>query len=365
MISLRKWKNLKGLSQRANKNNNHHRRKIKMKCKFKELYKLLKKYDDFIITVHVSPDGDGIGSELAMSRLLESMGKRFVVVNEDPVPDCLSFLEGKENILTPDRFFTVNFNPEVALVMDCGELDRVGGRVKEIVVHTNFIINIDHHFKNTNFGDFNCVDDEASSIGEILFEFFSYLRFPIDRQIAEYLYVSIATDTGSFKFENVSPRVHEIVAELLRKGINPSEYTPFLWQSKSLGYLRFLGHILMNMKVGVGGKVAWAFVLKRDLDRYGVSERELEGLIEEIGALKTAEVYFLVKEKGNGTIGVSLRSKRDVDVSRIAAIFGGGGHKKAAGCSFPAELGVEEVSQKILKVVASMIKGGQIKIHSY
>jgi len=297
------------------------------KQKFKTLKRLILNAKNIIITGHVNSDGDNIASQLALARYLESIKKNFEILWSDKVPESCYFLSGIQKIkqiekekIDIDKFDTV-------VVVDSGDIERTGNLAP--LIKDKFIINIDHHKGNTNFGNFNLVCEKACSIGEILYYFFKINRIPIDYDIAYYLYISIATDTGFFKYDCMHKEVHLIAAELIEKGVNPSEVNINITQNKSLEYFRYLTLTISRARVVENDRICYSYLNIDDFN--GFDDLETDGLIEYLGILKPVSVYFLVKEKQKNTFTVSLRSKFNVDVSKIASFYGGGGHMRAAG----------------------------------
>lgn len=300
-----------------------------LKKKLKDLHALVKKSNGIIIAGHINADGDDISSQLALGEYLRFLGKKYIIAWQEDVPRSFLFLpkiESISNILKnpvrPEDF-------DLAIVVDCGDLERIG-EVRKLLYPGLKVVNIDHHRSNTQFGSLNIVEEKASSIGEILYYFFNLNRIPINRDMAAFLYVSIVSDTGSFRYDNTSQGVHYIAAELLEKGINPSDYNINLFQNKSLPYIKFLTLVMNRMELIQDDLIAISYLNYEDFQNQ--QNDETDGIIEYLGMLHNVSVYVLIKEKKPNFYTASLRSKNNVDVAKIAAGFNGGGHLRAAGC---------------------------------
>ncbi|MGC8764356.1 MAG: DHH family phosphoesterase [Brevinematia bacterium] len=311
----------------------------------KKLHKIIEASKKVLITGHINTDGDNISSQLALASYLENINKPFDIVWSERVPESFEFIRGVEKIKVLDE--KINFSEyDIVIVVDSGDLKRIG-KLSEYV-DGKFIVNLDHHKGNTNFGNLNIVVENASSIGELLFYFFTLNKIEISSEIAFYLYVSIVSDTGFFRFDSMHPDVHIIASKLLEKGINTYEINLCLNQSKSLAYLKYLKLVLNRLKLEMDNRVCYSYLLKEDFDEN--NNLETDSLVEYLGILRTVSVYFLIKEKEKGIYNISLRSKFDVDVSRIASNFGGGGHMRAAGCRVDG-LSLEEAKEKLLNLI--------------
>ncbi len=309
----------------------------------KEIAGVLKKNNTFLVTTHLHADGDAIGSEIVFLELLESLGKKAVILNDTPLPSLYSFLPGSEKITTKIRS---NFKPEVAVVLDTPAPHRLG-RVKDYVLKIPFIINIDHHISNVEFGHINWVDVNASAVAEEVIALLKYLKLDITPAWATCLYTAILTDTGSFRYMNTTPLTHRIVAGLLEKGIRPEKVAQQVYESNSIQKIYFIGQILKNLKTASDGKIAWVVV-----PPYENYESD-EDIVAYPRSLKSVKVAILFRELKSDRVKVSLRSKGGVDVNTLAQKFGGGGHKAAAGCVVKGKL--SSVKRKVLRETASYL----------
>ncbi len=294
------------------------------------------------ILSHIGPEGDAIGSELALKFMLEQLGKEAWVANRDLVPPSLRFLPGAQEMLHPTQLRSDDI--EVWCVVDCGDLSRVGEDALKLFQEGQIIVNIDHHHRdNPRFGHVNFVK-EAASTTQLLYELARYLNIEITPQIATCLYTGIVADTDSFRNSNVTREVLETAAQLLSYGVDTREIAINIYESRSLHELQLLGYVLQSAQISDG--VIWSAIPKTVFHKTNTSVTDTERLVEELRSVEGVEVAVLFKELDNGKIKVSLRSKGRVTVNGVARLFGGGGHEQAAGCVIPGEL--NEVTERVL-----------------
>jgi phosphoesterase RecJ-like protein len=301
-----------------------------------KIIKLLSSQKNFLITAHTSLDGDAVGAELALYSLLRLMKKNVVVCNTDALPQAYKFLPYADNIQTI-------FNHEIvdtAIVVDCSDPERIG-RAKEYLARARHIINIDHHISNAYFGDINWVEPQAGSVSQILYKLFKRMK-RFNKDIALCLYTGIITDTGHFSFSNVTSDTHAVVSDLLHYGIKPDLVHENLHSLCDAADLRFIGEKISAVKFAVKGKVCWIRA-KHWKDK----EFDLTEVIFSImRMLKGVEVFLIFKQLEGKKIRVNFRSRSMVDVNAVAAIFGGGGHKRAGGATIEGEQ--EQVEAKVI-----------------
>ncbi len=307
-----------------------------------ELKKVLFEGDSFLVTTHVNPDGDAVGSVLALGLALTGLGKRCELVVPRGVPALYRFLPGAG---------MARANPgggpyACGVVLDCADLERPGPEVARHLASCAFLVNIDHHASNKHFGSLNIVDREAAATGEILYELLEFLGLTITPEIASNLYTALVTDTGSFQFANTTARSYRTAARLLEYGADHNTVQNLLFRQHSLTSLRLLGRCLGTLEVSPSKKVAWMWVTRQFLAETGSSLEECEGFADYPKSVAGVEVGVLFKEVAAGEVRVSLRSKNYLDVNEVAARFGGGGHERAAGCTLHGSLG--EVQEKVI-----------------
>lgn len=302
---------------------------------------LLAERDSFLILCHVMPDGDTIGSALALRHAITHMNKTAAVVCQDPVPEMYRFLPGSSLVVTPGD---APLNCETAVFIDCTDETRAGKEALEVARGASYTVNIDHHVTNGLFGNLNYVDPSAAAVGEQVFRVLEEMHAPFDDRVAVCLYVAIATDTGQFSYENTTPTSHRVAARLLESGVKPPSVAEQIYESRSLSSMRLLALALKTLKVSVCGSVAWMKLTKGMLEEAAAREDEAEGLINYTRSLRGVEVGILLKETDGGRVKVGFRSRRSVDVSKLARSLGGGGHPRAAGCLLDATLDQAEAT---------------------
>ncbi len=315
---------------------------------------LLQKEDNFLITAHIRPEGDSIGSQLAMAILLQRLGKQVTIINEDPAPELYYFLPQCEKILTySPEYEKTGLKPvrrfDVAIVLDCNQFERVG-KVASIVRNTPVIINIDHHPDSPGIGKYNYIDTAASACAEQIYMIIKAMDFKLDYELALLIYVGIMTDTGGFRQVNTTPLSHQIVAELLSYGILPNEIANQIYEVNTVSSVKLLGMILSGLETRQNGRIALAAITQNMLKEVGfTTELEPERIINQIRSIKGVEISILLRDLGQNKVKVNLRSKSSFNVSAIAKIFDGGGHIRAAGCVIEGTL--EEVKKKVVDEV--------------
>ena len=310
----------------------------------------IKKNSKFLISSHINPEGDSIGSQIAMAILLKKLGKEAVILNESPTPHFLQFLPGAENIL---KEISVDLHFQAAIILDCPDLTRIGN-ISRYIEKDTVLINIDHHVSNINFGKYNWVDLGISSTGEMIFDLYEAFKAGIEYDEAVAMYVSIMTDTGSFRYTNTSSKTHKIAAKLIDIGIKPYEIYGKIYETSSIQDMNLLGEALRTLKVTPDGKVAWLWVTKEALKNTKASLEGTEGIINFARSIEGVDIAILFRETGTeDRIKVSFRSKGRVDVNKLASFFNGGGHVTASGCTVFGKM--EEVEKKVLEKAQSMV----------
>ena len=285
----------------------------------------------FVIVSHVRPDGDAIGSQLAMAFALRAMGKDVRIINRDPAPPPLQAFPGVAGIELADR---VDDPGEAVIVMESGDLSRTGVSGLE----RGFVINIDHHLGNTMYGALNWFDISAAACGEMVFDLIRELAVPLSPEMATHIYVAILTDTGSFHYSSISPRTFDICRQCVEAGVDPPAVARSIFDSNNLGRLKLFGAVLSRMELDGTGRLATLSVDHRLADECGGTYEDTEGLINLPLTVKEIQAVVFFKEVGPDDWRVSMRSKANVDINAVAKAFGGGGHKNASGCSATGHL---------------------------
>ncbi len=302
------------------------------------------------IIAHVNPDGDSLGSILALGLALRKKSNNVNIFLNDELPGRFSFLPEvhllkKYNSNEFDKF-------DLCFILDCGDERRFGDI--DLIEKSRLVINIDHHISNNSYGDINIVETEASSTCEIVYSVITkHLSIEINDAIATCLYTGMVTDTGNFRYDNTSPHTHRVVAELLELGVDIQEITFQLYQNNSLKSTKFLGYILNHLQVFFDGKVTLIEVNQELLNQFNVKYDEVEGMINYARDIEGVEVAVILKETADNEVKLSFRSKKDFDVNQLAKEFGGGGHRKASGATVTGN--IKEVKNQLLDKLQKMI----------
>ncbi len=314
----------------------------------------IRRHKRFLVSGHIDPEADTVGSQLALASLLKRLGKEVMIVDQYPPPDSCAFLPKlKEITLLKDIKKKKFKKPDCAIIVDCPTLERIG-KVKDLITDEMTLINIDHHISNVRFGDVNWVDLKAAADGEMIFDIFKKFRMKLTKDEAVIIYSSILIDTGSFRYSNTTARTHIIAALLMKYGVDTNSVFEHLFELKSYPATRLLGLALLTLKRGRDGKVVWLWLTNKILKQAGARYDDAENFINYARAVKGCKVALFFKETGQkGIIKVSFRGKKGIDVNKIAAKFGGGGHARAAGCTIKAA--AKEAETKVLKEVLKVV----------
>lgn len=305
----------------------------------------------FLVVSHTHPDGDAIGSLLATGLALKAMGKTVHLVNESPIPAVYRFLPSVQTIRQ-----RIDPAPplDAAIVLDCGDIDRIGDAVA-LVSQAPLLINIDHHVTNTHFGHLALVDADACATAELIYRLVKKLPVTIDCAMATAIYTGILTDTGSFRFSNTTRAAFAICEEMVSRGTNPYEVAQHVYGTYSLGRIKLLNLALDSLELSPNGKLSIMTLTQRMLRETRTHAEDIDGLINYARRIQDVKVAALIHElgcnggarsNGRARFHVSLRSDGTVDVARIAADYGGGGHASASG--FSTEASLTELKRQLL-----------------
>lgn len=293
-----------------------------------ELLDLVKNAETIAIAGHVRPDGDCVGSCLGLyNYLTKEFGDKQIDVYLESVPAAFSFLKNTDKALTEAKQGIVY---ELFLALDCGSVDRLGF-TEELFHAAKTNVNIDHHISNTKFAQYNHVEGEASSASEVLCGFLEQEK--ITKEVAECLYLGIVHDTGVFKHSNTSKKTMEVAGSLLATGISSSRIIDDSFYRKTYLQNQILGRCLLESILLLDGAIIFSAVSQKMMQLYGAVPADLDGIIDQMRVTEGVEVAILLREEGTQCHKVSMRSNGKVDVSKICCMFGGGGHKMAAGCT--------------------------------
>ncbi len=295
------------------------------------------------IVGHVRPDGDALGSMVALALAASNAGKDAVASFGEPfvLGDEFRFLD--QTVLVPPSEFPDDL--DLAIICDTGVLDRVGS-VGPAIQGASRVLVIDHHVTPGTIGDVRVVDPDAAATTQLVFELLQRLGWEISRPIAEALYTGLVTDTGRFQYSSTSPAVHRIAAELLSAGVEPAPIGQQLYEEAPFGYFKVVSRVLGRARLVEEAGLVWTTLQRDDLREAGIPWEAADALIDLVRLAREAGVACLLKETKPGVLKGSLRSRGEVDVAEIAASFGGGGHRNAAG--FTSELGVEDTIEQIV-----------------
>lgn len=306
---------------------------------------------DIVLACHINPDGDTIGSMIALALALEQHGKATTLLSADGVPAILQFLPGAERVQrsTERRDF------DLAIVLDAGDLARVGGAVAETVAAAPHLMDIDHHVTAGVFGDIRLLDDTAAATGEIVYDLIGALGAEMTLPIAECLLCALLTDTGSFRYPNVTPRTMEIAAHLIRIGAVPNTIAEQVFENKPFAAQKLLGRALDSLQRSADGRIVWTHVTQADFQAFDATDEDTEGIVNAVRSVRGADVALFLREMPSGRLRVSLRARDPFDVSRVAQAFGGGGHRLASGCTLDGPIAAAEA--RLVAEVERQLKG--------
>ncbi len=315
-----------------------------------QIQNAIDRYQRFLITTHVNPDGDGLGAELGLCAYLESLGKEVRIINPDPLPARYRFMGQEANYESYDPAGHESFIEacDAVVVLDISRwerLDKLGERLRQ---RSGLTICIDHHpFESNGMATLYGVDLGAAATGQLVYEMVRERGRPLDRRMALGFYISILTDTGSFRFSNSDPRAHRAAAELLTFALDPSEIYEQVYGNSSLNRLKLMGKALSELRTEENGRLLFLVLPQSWLKETGAVPADTEGFVDIARSAVGCEGVALLMEREDGRVKMSLRSRGRMNVNRVAAQFGGGGHILASGGTHPGPLSraVDEVSR--------------------
>jgi bifunctional oligoribonuclease and PAP phosphatase NrnA len=321
-----------------------------------DLLRKIRQGNRFLLTSHVNPDGDAIGSELGLARLLRRLGKGAAVWNLDPIPAIYRPLPGSDRVHSgaePPAGFPEKFDSIV--VLECPSLDRTGIEEHLSPGSALPVINIDHHLGNQHYGAVNWVDSAAPAVGEMVFRLAQALKVALEPEIASCLYLTLVTDTGGFRYSNATPAAFEAAAALVREGAHPEQVAQWLYESQPVAVVRLLGEMLQTLALHHGGRIATVRLDPEMFARAGAAAGDSEGLIDHPRSIAGVDAVALIRRREDGSHKVSLRSRGEVDVEKIARHHGGGGHRNAAGYALGGEASTALVELEVVAEVAAAL----------
>jgi phosphoesterase RecJ-like protein len=305
-----------------------------------ELAALVRSRDNFLITSHARPDGDAIGSSLGLMHLLHAMGKRATVALHDPLPHMYCALPGADSVIVE-----LPAQPaETAVFLECSSVDRSGYDV----LPAEFSINIDHHQSGREFADFNWIDPQECAVGAMVYQLAVALEVTITPAMATCLYTAILTDTGSFNYASTTASTFAVAQHLVESGASPSQIAQTVYASNAPSKFHLLGEALRSLHVEA--PIAWAWITQANIAEARAGVEDTEGVVNYLIGIIDVRAAVFLRELPNGDgFRLSLRSKEDVDVAKVAEAFGGGGHRNASGCTVTGAL--DSVLDRVLPLL--------------
>ncbi|QGY41624.1 bifunctional oligoribonuclease/PAP phosphatase NrnA [Pseudodesulfovibrio cashew] len=320
-----------------------------MESPIRQISQLLQAEDDFLVVSHYNPDGDAIGSTCAMGHILKALDKQFTLYNTTGVPQRYDFVNCPAPVAEelPEKL------PAWTIILDCGAKDRIGDDLLERIEETR-VINIDHHLGNGDYGEFNWVDVRQPAVGAMVAELAENLEVPLVGGLAECLYLAVATDTGFFTYGSTTPESLELAARMLRHGLDMPRMNRLITKQWSEERLRLWTEVMSGVELFADKRIALGTITREVFERTGTTSEDTENIINHIRRLKSVRVAAILREEGPDTYKFSLRSYGDDNVQEIAARFGGGGHKNAAGGSIQAP--IDEASALLVDTIADALE---------
>jgi len=305
---------------------------------FTKIRDIIREGKKFLITTHIDPDGDALGSTFSLYWVLRSLGKETYVFLKDNVPYRYEFLPGPPDILhaLPEETFDAVF------VLDCGNLLRTGDGYERIHA-LGPLISIDHHETNEGFGAINIVENKASSTAEILYKLYKSMEIDYSYNVAVNVYTAVFTDTGSLRYENADPAAFMICRQMVETGVKPSYVAQMVYESHPKERFLLLGEVLRTLRTFDEDRIAIAHVTEEMFKKTGTRSEHTDGFSEEFRKIRGVEVSVFIRQTGEKRYKISMRSKGTVDVAFVCSRFGGGGHKNAAGCTIDGDLNEVEM----------------------
>ncbi len=300
-----------------------------------QVVELIENKNNFAITTHVRPDGDGIGSSLGLCWLLRSLGKTAEVIVRDSIPAAYTQLPGADEIR---QVAEVNGKYDAVFVIECSDLSRPGIRNLE----NQTTVNIDHHATSEHFGTINWIDQTASAVGEMIYNLCKAIGGRITKEIAECVYLALVTDTGSFHFSNTTERTLKVASELVKAGVKPAQISEAVYNSYPWSRIKLMSHVLATVKRSPDGKIAWMRQTLEMQKKATSVDGDNNGFVNIPLTAKEVEAVCYMRETQPKAFRVSLRSKDNINVARVAEKFGGGGHKNASGCRVEGDWDAKE-----------------------
>jgi phosphoesterase RecJ-like protein len=327
-----------------------------MEIDWEPLRKILETNQRFVLSSHVRPDADALGSELALAGLLDAMGKSVRIVNPSDIPDSLGFLDPDKRAkkigvgITPAEII----DTDVHIILDTSAWTQLQDVGKVLKTSTAKKVVIDHHVSSDDLGAEEFKDSTSDSTGSLVFRLAKSLGYPLNKDIAVALFCAIATDTGWFRFSSTTSRTLQVASELIDLGAEPHVIYGLLYEQTTQARIQLSGLVLQRVTLDYDGQLGYTWVSQKDFAETNSRPADTEDLVNECLRIAGTECAFIAIEQQNKSIKVSVRSRKTFDVSKVAEQFGGGGHKQAAGAILPGPM--EEAKAKILTAMKAILK---------
>lgn len=305
-----------------------------------------------LIATHVNPDGDAIGSLCGLALACERLGKLATRLSADGVPELYAGVPSANRVVTAVPSGSAPF--DLGIGVDADGSDRLGGAEAAILACPT-VIDLDHHTGPERYGTVQLIDPTAAATGELVFLLVRELGLPLDREIAACLMIALVTDTGSFRFTNVTPRTLRIAAELMEAGAHPAPVAEQVYGQRSVGATRLFGRALERLDCGPSGRIIWSALSQDDFRETGARPDETDGIINELRAVRGADLAVLLREEADGEVRVSFRAREGIDAASLAEQFGGGGHRAASGATLPGPL--SEATRRVIAAAERALAG--------
>ncbi len=334
--------------------------RLEIKAALKLWHKIIpviKNNNTFVLTSHINPDCDALGSELALAEYLSGLGKKVAIINSDPAPAVYRFLDPQSKIkrYSPKKHASVIQTADVIIVLDAsGNWKRVGPVGQTLKQAQAVKLCIDHHPDATDFVDLAVIDTEASATGELIYDLALTMGGTVSKHMAQALYAAVVTDTGSFRFPKTSPQTHRITAELLAAGADPLYIYSQIYEQYTAGCIRLKGRVMESIKTTGGGQIAYYGLTQSALKSYGVKSSELDGFAGLGQQIEGVRIVIFCQEVPKNRVKISLRSNGTVAINQIAVAYKGGGHPSAAGAIVSGKL--DEVMAEVIEKAKALLE---------
>lgn len=314
---------------------------------FANIEKTIRNYDKWLIVSHVNPDGDALGSTLAVHEMCKQWGIESVCLNQSPIPEKYTFLPSVQEINHPDEL-TEQYSH--VITVDSADWERIGEKSASCVQQNAVIINIDHHNTNDHYGEYNAIQTKAAATAQIIYEWVeSSTTISWNKELATVVYTGILDDTGGFRYSNTTPEIMSYAAQLMEYGALAHQIADQVLETMTIKSLSLLQLALSSLQCSEDGRIAWMYINHRDVMRLQASDADLDGIVNYARNIRGVDVGLMFREMKPDDVKISLRSRVETDVSKVASHFNGGGHIHAAGCSVHGSL--SDVIQRVVEQV--------------